>query len=129
LNTQKPAKIGKYDILDVLGRGGMGVVYRARDSRLGRVVAIKMLTESFSGNPEMLQRFYREASQTGALRHNNIVIVYDAGDQDGEPYIVMEYVEGEPLDKAIKRQRPSWSMHSVWWSRFALRWRTLTAMA
>ena len=105
LNTQKPEKIGKYDILDVLGRGGMGVVYRARDSRLGRVVAIKMLTESFSGNPEMLQRFYREASQTGALRHNNIVIVYDAGDQDGEPYIVMEYVEGEPLDKAIKRQR------------------------
>ena len=105
LNTQKPEKIGKYDILDVLGRGGMGVVYRARDSRLGRVVAIKMLTESFSGNAEMLQRFYREASQTGALRHNNIVIVYDAGDQDGEPYIVMEYVEGEPLDKAIKRQR------------------------
>ena len=105
LNTQKPEKIGKYDVLDVLGRGGMGVVYRARDSRLGRIVAIKMLTEGFSGNAEMLQRFYREASQTGALRHNNIVIVYDAGDQDGEPYIVMEYVEGEPLDKAIKRQR------------------------
>jgi serine/threonine-protein kinase len=105
LNTQKPEKIGKYDVLDVLGRGGMGVVYRARDSRLGRIVAIKMLTEGFSGNAEMLQRFYREASQTGALRHNNIVIVYDAGDQDGEPYIVMEYVEGEPLDRAIKRQR------------------------
>jgi eukaryotic-like serine/threonine-protein kinase len=105
LNTQKPEKIGKYDVLDVLGRGGMGVVYRARDARLGRVVAIKMLTEGFSGNTEMLQRFYREASQTGALRHNNIVIVYDAGDQDGEPYIVMEYVEGEPLDKAIKRER------------------------
>jgi eukaryotic-like serine/threonine-protein kinase len=102
---QKPEKIGKYDILDVLGRGGMGVVYRARDSRLGRVVAIKMLTEGFSGNSEMLQRFYREAAQTGALRHNNIVVVFDAGDQDGEPYIVMEYVEGEPLDKAIKGQR------------------------
>jgi eukaryotic-like serine/threonine-protein kinase len=105
MNTQKPDRIGKYDVLDVLGRGGMGVVYRARDSRLGRIVAIKMLTESFSGNTEMLQRFYREASQTGALRHNNIVIVYDAGDQDGEPYIVMEYVEGEPLDKVIKRER------------------------
>src|SRR5579859_2710762 len=105
LNTQKPEKIGKYDVLDVLGRGGMGVVYRARDSRLGRIVAIKMLTEGYSGNAEMLQRFYREASQTGALRHNNIVIVYDAGDQDGEPYIVMEYVEGEPLDKAIRRER------------------------
>lgn len=105
LSTQKPEKIGKYDVLDVLGRGGMGVVYRARDARLGRVVAIKMLTEGYSGNAEMLQRFYREASQTGALRHNNIVIVFDAGDQEGEPYIVMEYVEGEPLDKTIKRNR------------------------
>jgi eukaryotic-like serine/threonine-protein kinase len=105
LKPQKPEKIGKYDVLDVLGRGGMGVVYRARDARLGRIVAIKMLTEGFSGNADMLQRFYREASQTGALRHNNIVIVYDAGDQDGEPYIVMEYVEGEPLDRAIKRER------------------------
>lgn len=105
LSTPKPDKIGKYEVLDVLGRGGMGVVYRARDSRLGRVVAIKMLTEGYSGNSEMLQRFYREASQTGALRHNNIVIVYDAGDQDGEPYIVMEYVEGEPLDKTLKEQK------------------------
>jgi hypothetical protein len=105
VNTQKPDKIGKYDVLDVLGRGGMGVVYRARDSRLGRVVAIKMLTEGYSGNAEMLHRFYREASQTGALRHNNIVIVFDAGDQEGEPYIVMEYVEGEPLDKTIREQK------------------------
>jgi eukaryotic-like serine/threonine-protein kinase len=105
LSTQKPDKIGKYDVLDVLGRGGMGVVYRARDARLGRVVAIKMLTEGFSGNSEMLQRFYREASQTGALRHNNIVIVFDAGDQEGEPYIVMEFVEGEPLDKTLKEQK------------------------
>ncbi len=105
MKPQKPEKIGKYDVLDVLGRGGMGVVYRARDARLGRIVAIKMLTEGFSGNADMLQRFYREASQTGALRHNNIVIVYDAGDQDGEPYILMEYVEGEPLDRAIKRER------------------------
>ncbi len=105
MKTQKPEKIGKYEVLDVLGRGGMGVVYRARDARLGRVVAIKMLTEGFSGNADMLQRFYREAAQTGALRHNNIVVVYDAGDQDGEPYIVMEYVEGEPLDVAIKRER------------------------
>jgi eukaryotic-like serine/threonine-protein kinase len=104
LSTQRPEKIGKYEILEVLGRGGMGVVYHARDARLGREVAIKMLTEGYRGNSEMLQRFYREASRTSALRHNNIVIVYDAGDQDGEPYLVMEYVDGEPLDKAVRQR-------------------------
>src|ERR1700733_3507003 len=105
LNTPKPDKIGKYEILDVLGRGGMGVVYRARDSRLGRIVAIKQLTASFSGTPDMLRRFYEEAKKQASLHHNNIVIVFDAGDQDGEPYIVMEYVEGEALDRTIKEQK------------------------
>jgi serine/threonine protein kinase len=105
LNTPKPEKIGKYEILDVLGRGGMGVVYRARDSRLGRVVAIKQLTAGFSGTPDMLRRFYEEAKKQASLHHNNIVIVFDAGDQDGEPYIVMEYVEGEALDKTIKEKK------------------------
>jgi serine/threonine-protein kinase len=97
-----PKKIGKYEIVGVLGRGGMGVVYRARDALLGRDVAIKTLTEGFSGNPEMLRRFYHEASHTSALRHPNIVIVFDAGDQDGTPYLVMEYVEGESLEAALK---------------------------
>lgn len=83
----------------------MGVVYRARDARLGRVVAIKMLTEGFSGAPDMLRRFYEEANRHAALSHNNIVVVFDAGDQDGEPYIVMEFVEGEGLDKKIKEQK------------------------
>ena len=100
-----PQKIGKYDILDVLGSGGMGIVYRARDPRLGRNVAIKMLTEGFSGNPEMLKRFYQEASQTSALNHPNIVIVFEAGDEDGKPYIVMQYIEGDPLDKILKSKK------------------------
>jgi eukaryotic-like serine/threonine-protein kinase len=101
-----PERIGKYDIVGVLGQGGMGVVYRARDPRIGRDVAIKTLTEGFSGDPEMLKRFYQEAGQTGNLRHPNIVTVYDFGDEEGLPYIVMEFLDGEPLDKIIRLQQP-----------------------
>ncbi|HEU4982220.1 MAG TPA: protein kinase [Acidobacteriaceae bacterium] len=97
-------KIGKYEITGILGRGGMGVVYRAEDKRIGRLVAIKTLTEGYTGQPEMLERFYREA-QAGILQHPNIVIVYDLGDQDGMPFIVMEHVSGEPLDKLIASGR------------------------
>ena len=97
-------KIGKYEITGILGRGGMGVVYRAEDKRIGRQVAIKTLTEGFSGQADMLERFYREA-QAGILQHPNIVIVYDLGDEDGVPFIVMEYVNGEPLDKVITSGR------------------------
>jgi predicted Ser/Thr protein kinase len=97
-------KIGKYEITGVLGRGGMGVVYRAEDRRIGRQVAIKTLTEGFTGQPEMLERFYREA-QAGILQHPNIVIVYDLGDEEGMPFIVMEFVDGEPLDKIISSGR------------------------
>src|ERR1700722_1618137 len=82
----------------------MGVVYRGRDSRIGRDVAIKTLTEGFSGDSEMLKRFYREAGHTGNLRHPNIVTVYDFGDEDGLPYIVMEFLDGEPLDKLIQNR-------------------------
>lgn len=82
----------------------MGVVYRAEDQRIGRQVAIKTLTEGFSGQADMLERFYREA-QAGILRHSNIVIVYDLGDEEGVPFIVMEYVNGEPLDKIISSGR------------------------
>jgi tetratricopeptide (TPR) repeat protein len=99
-------RIGKYDIVDVLGRGGMGQVYRAFDRYLGREVAIKTLTENFSGDAEMLERFNREACRTGILKHPNIVTVYDLGEHDGFPYIVMEYVAGEPLDKLIQSNRP-----------------------
>jgi tetratricopeptide (TPR) repeat protein/predicted Ser/Thr protein kinase len=104
VDTIEKKKIGKYEITGILGRGGMGVVYRAEDKRIGRQVAIKTLTENFSGQPEMLERFYREA-QAGILQHPNIVIVYDLGDEDGVPFIVMEYVSGEPLDKVISAGR------------------------
>lgn len=101
-----PSQIGKYEVTDILGRGGMGVVYLGFDRHLGRQVAIKTLTEGFVQDPEMLKRFYREATKTGALMHPNIVIVYDLGEQDGFPFIVMEYVSGEPLDKIIRSGRP-----------------------
>jgi serine/threonine-protein kinase len=95
-------RIGKYEVIDVLGRGGMGLVYRAFDRQLHREVAIKTLTEGFTGDEEMLKRFYQEAAKTGALRHPNIVTVYDLGEQDGFPYIVMEYLSGDPLDRLIQ---------------------------
>ncbi len=97
--------IGKYEIIGILGRGGMGVVYRAADKMLARHVAIKTLTEGVAEDPEMLQRFYQEAEKTARLNHPNIVTVYDVGVQNGVPYIVMEYVEGESLDILIRTNR------------------------
>jgi eukaryotic-like serine/threonine-protein kinase len=93
-------------VIDLVGRGGMGLVYRAFDRQLNREVAIKTVTEGFTGDQEMLQRFYREAAKTAALRHPNIVIVYDLGEQDGFPYIVMEYLSGDPLDRLIQSSEP-----------------------
>jgi serine/threonine-protein kinase len=103
--TNQLTKIGKYDVIEVLGKGGMGVVYKAMDNRIGRLVAIKMMTGGFAENPDLLKRFYREAQSTGMLQHPNIVIVYDLGDQEGNPYLVMEFLEGEPLDKLIATRR------------------------
>src|SRR3954469_25673432 len=98
-------KIGKYDVVEILGKGGMAVVYKARDNRIGGLGAIKMMTGGFSDNPDLLKRFYREAQSTGMLQHGNIVIVYDLGDLDGNPYLVMEFLEGEPLDKLVATRR------------------------
>ncbi|HLK32615.1 MAG TPA: protein kinase, partial [Terriglobales bacterium] len=99
-------KLGKYDVLDVIGRGGMGVIYKGIDPGIGRIVAIKMMTGGFAENPELLQRFYREAQSAGKLQHPNIVTIYDLGVQDGNPYLVMEFLEGESLEAAIKNRRP-----------------------
>ena len=101
-----PKKLGKYDVLEVIGRGGMGVVYKATDPGIGRVVAIKMVTGGFANDPELLKRFYREAQSAGKLQHPNIVTIYDLGDQDGNPYMVMEYLEGESLESIIASRRP-----------------------
>jgi serine/threonine protein kinase len=97
-----PAQIGKYEILDLIGRGGMGVVYKARDTVLGRLVALKVMTSSLADNAEVRERFLREARAVSMLQHANIVVVFELGEHDGNPYIVMEYLDGEPLDCTIR---------------------------
>ena len=104
MSISAPTKIGKYDIIEVLGRGGMGVVYKAKDPHLGRLVAIKM-TGGVGDNPELVSRFFREAQSTASLQHPNIVTVYELGDWSGNPYLVMEYLEGHSLDAIIGSKR------------------------
>jgi hypothetical protein len=105
MTTPIPSKIGKYDVTGVIGRGGMGVVYQATDPHLDRRVAIKMITGAFSENPDMLKRFFREAQSLGSLQHPNIVTVFDLGDYGGNPYFVMEFLEGEGLDSLLANRQ------------------------
>ena len=95
-------KLGPYEIQSPLGAGGMGEVYRARDTRLGRDVAVKVLTESFTRDPERLRRFEQEARSVAALNHPNIVALYDIGSQDGRPYLVSELLEGQSLRQVLE---------------------------
>jgi serine/threonine-protein kinase len=83
----------------------MGVVYQGKDSQLDRLVAIKMIIGAFAEHPDMLKRFFREAQSLGSLQHRNIVTVFDLGDYDGNPYLVMEYLEGEGLDQVLANRR------------------------
>src|SRR5262249_43784148 len=93
--------ISHYRVLSKLGAGGMGEVWRARDTRLNREVAIKSLPASFSNDAERLRRFKQEALATSALNHPNILTIYDIGDHDGTPYIVAELLEGEELREQL----------------------------
>src|SRR6266852_76377 len=92
-------RLGPYEILGKIGAGGMGEVYRAKDTRLGRDVAIKVLPASFSADADRLRRFEQEAKAAGLLNHPNITIVYDIGTKssDGAPYVVQELLEGDTL--------------------------------
>jgi serine/threonine protein kinase/predicted Zn-dependent protease len=99
-------KLGKYLIQRELGRGAGGVVYRARDPIINRLVALKTITTGLAEYPDLLQRFYQEAQSAGGLQHPNIVTIYDLGDADGIPYIAMELLEGESLDQLISRRAP-----------------------
>ena len=96
-------RFGPYEILSPLGAGGMGEVYRAKDTRLDRTVAIKILPAHFSNDPLRKQRFEREAKAISGLNHPNICTLHDVGSQDGAAYLVMEYVDGESLAKRLAR--------------------------
>ena len=110
---QPGTTLGPYEILSPLGAGGMGEVYKARDSRLDRIVAIKVLPEHVAADPDLKQRFEREAKTISSLNHRHICTLHDIGEQDGVDFLVMEYLEGDtlaqrleqgalPLDQALK---------------------------
>ncbi len=110
MQLEPGARLGPYEIVGPLGAGGMGEVYRARDPRIGRDVAIKVLPASFAKDTDRLQRFEREARAAGTLSHPNLVTIHELGNHEGSPYIVMELLEGETLraklsDPAITSSR------------------------
>ncbi len=96
-------RLGHYKIIEPLGAGGMGEVYLAKDSRLHRKVAIKVLPSEFAGDPERLARFEQEARASAALNHPHIAAVFDVGVEDGTHYMVQEYLEGETLREPLKK--------------------------
>nr|MDQ5871412.1 protein kinase [Acidobacteriota bacterium] len=94
-------RLGPYEILAPIGAGGMGEVYRARDTRLKRDVAIKVLPIAFTADSERLRRFEHEARAASALNHPNIVTVHDVGEQERTPYVVLELLEGQTLRERL----------------------------
>jgi len=100
-------KLGAYEVISGIGAGGMGEVYRARDTRLGRDVAIKILPESLSRDTDRLRRFEQEAQSVAALNHPNILAIHDIGAQNGTPYLVSELLEGSSLRHELDQGRLS----------------------
>src|SRR5262249_28017645 len=96
-------RLGPYEILSAAGAGGMGEVYRSRDTRLDRIVAIKVLPQDLVSNSELKQRFEREARAISQLQHPHICVLYDVGSQNGSGYLVMEYLEGETLADRVRK--------------------------
>jgi serine/threonine protein kinase len=105
MSTAPLTNIGRYQILNHIEAGGMGTVFLARDPAIDRLVAIKLLKEGFD-NAELRDRFLREARSAGRLRHINIVTIFDVGEHEKQPFIAMEYVEGETMHALIKRSAP-----------------------
>ena len=97
------ARLGAFEILAAIGVGGMGEVYKGRDTRLDRTVAIKILPDTLAADPQFRERFDREARAISQLTHPHICTLYDIGDQQGTAYLVMEYLEGETLEHRLKK--------------------------
>ena len=106
MSDRPPKEIGKYHIVELIGEGAMGVVYRATDSVLGRTVAIKVMSASIARQEDLRQRFLREAQAAGSLQHPNVVTIYDLGELDGHLFIAMEYVHGTDLEKLMDLSEP-----------------------
>jgi serine/threonine protein kinase/Tol biopolymer transport system component len=103
MSLAQGTQLGPYQILAPLGAGGMGEVYRAADTRLGRTVAIKVLPEDFASDPRVHERFEREARAISSLQHPHICVLYDIGTQDSKDYLVLEYLEGETLEARLRK--------------------------
>ena len=101
LPAPPPPRVAGYEMLEELGRGGMGVVYKGRASRSERIVALKMIKESVLAGPDDLARFRAEAQALARLQHPNIVQIYEVGEQDGRPFFALEYVAGASLDRRL----------------------------
>ncbi len=110
---QPGTTLGPYEILSPIGAGGMGEVYKARDTRLDRTVAIKVLPEHVASDPDLKQRFDREAKTISSLNHPHICPLYDIGSQDGIDCLVMEYLEGENLAQRLP---------GIWFNKEDVRW-------
>lgn len=103
---RKPVRMGKFEVVKHIATGGMGAVYKARDTEADRDVAIKVLPKELAAKPAMLERFRREARSAAKLRHANIVTLFEAGEYHGTFYLVMEFVEGVDLYHQIQRHGP-----------------------
>src|ERR1700756_2986514 len=103
MGLRSGTQLGPYEILSAIGAGGMGEVYRARDTRLDRIVAVKILPDHLSDRAELRERFEREARTVASLNHPHICTLYDIGQQDGTDFLVMEYLEGETLAERLKK--------------------------
>src|ERR1051326_6633153 len=103
---------GRYRIIGLLGRGGMGEVYRATDLALGQAVALKFLPQEAAGNPRLLERFHGEVRVARLVSHPNVCRVFDIGEIEGMPFISMEYVDGEDLAGLLTRDRKSTRLNS-----------------